>query len=268
MPELPEVETVRQTLKPLLIGKTIEKVEVFYRKMTNDQNFELRLKGQTIHDIKRYGKYLIFILDDLSMISHLRMEGKYFHLKDEPIRKHEHVIFHLNDGHTLRYHDVRKFGRFELKDKTNFMKELPLSKMGPEPKDADDDQLYQRLKTKQITIKQALLDQHILSGLGNIYVDETLFNARIHPLKLCKTLTRKQVKDIINSAQMILERAVLLGGTHIRTYYAPGGIDGRFQNELKVHTKKDQPCQICHTTIIKMVVGGRGTYVCPICQKK
>jgi formamidopyrimidine-DNA glycosylase len=268
MPELPEVETVRQTLRPLLIGKTIEKVDVLYQKMTLNEDFEIRIKGQMIHDIHRYGKYLIFILDDCSMISHLRMEGKYFHLKQEPIRKHEHVIFHLSDGHTLRYHDVRKFGRFELKDKVHYMEEAPLSLMGPEPKDASGFNIFKKLKSKRIPIKKALLDQHIVSGLGNIYVDETLFQARIHPLKTCHTLTKAQVNTILLSATSILDRAIVLGGTHIRTYYAPGGIDGRFQNELKVHTKKGQPCQVCHTPIIKMVVGGRGTYVCPVCQKK
>jgi formamidopyrimidine-DNA glycosylase len=268
MPELPEVETVRKTLEPLLKGLTIESVSVYHPNMIESKTFETAIIGQTIHEINRIGKYLLFMLDDYVMISHLRMEGKYFLTEPRKKHPHEHVIFHLNNKQTLIYHDVRKFGRFQLRKKTSYLLEKPLSNLGPEPKDAAFIDIYHQLKKRHITIKQALLDQQVMAGLGNIYVDETLFRACIHPMKKTSSLTKKNVQDIVIHARDVLNHAVMLGGSTIRSYYATIGVDGKFQNELKVHTKKDQPCPVCQTNIIKIKVGGRGTYVCPKCQKK
>lgn len=268
MPELPEVETVRKTLEPLLKGLTIKDVKVYHQNMIESKTFQKDIMGQTIKSISRMGKYLLFMLDDYVMISHLRMEGKYFLTDPRKKHAHEHIVFHLNNGQTLIYHDVRKFGRFQLRSYQSYLTEKPLSLLGPEPKDARPEFIYQQLKKRHITIKQALLDQHVMAGLGNIYVDETLFRAQLYPTKKTSTLTKKQVSDIVVHARDVLDHAVKLGGSTIRSYYATVGVDGKFQNELKVHTKKDEPCPVCQTQIIKIKVGGRGTYVCPRCQKK
>jgi len=267
MPELPEVETVRQTLRPLLINKCIETVEIYWDNCVRTKDFKTRIQGQCIHDILRYGKYLVFILDRDVMISHLRMEGKYYVHQPRKKAHHEHVVFHLNSNESLTYHDTRKFGKFELKSKQTYLEVPPLSLLGKEPKDIDSNTLYQRLLLKRIPVKMALLDQHLMAGLGNIYVDETLYRAKIHPLKPCFKLTKVDVKSIIDHAKDVLAHATALGGSTIRSYHATHGVDGKFQNELHVHTKKDVPCHLCQTPIIKIKVGGRGTYVCPTCQK-
>ncbi len=140
------------------------------------------------------------------------------------------------------------------------------SLFAPEPKDLNIHKFYETLQKKRIEIKAVLLDQHIISGLGNIYVDETLFLSKIHPTRLANTISLDEAKLIIDSAIKVLDKATKLGGTTIRSYTSSLGVHGRFQNELNVHMRKDLPCPICQTKIIKMKVKGRGTYVCPNCQ--
>jgi len=269
MPELPEVETVRRTLEEHLREDVILSVTPIYKKLiTNPLDAFIKdIQNQKIHSLLRMGKYLIFELDKDVMIIHLRMEGK-FYIKTpiEPILKHEHVIFHLTSGRELRYHDVRKFGTITLQPKTDYLEMHPLNKLAPEPKDQNLMTFFQKLQKKKIEIKASLLDQHIISGLGNIYVDETLFLAKIHPQRLSYTLTIEEADCILKAAIKVLDKAVLLGGTTIRSYTSSLGVHGRFQNELNVHTKKGEPCPVCGTPILKMKVKGRGTYVCPNCQ--
>ena len=268
MPELPEVETVRRTLESVIQHDEIMDVTCIYSKLiTSDvDTFKKDIIHQKIERIDRMGKYLIFILTNYALIIHLRMEGKFFIKKDEPIMKHEHVIFHLKSGKTLRYHDVRKFGTITLHALSNYLDVYPLSKLGKEPKDVDIEFFYQKLKKKEIAIKSALLDQHIISGLGNIYVDETLFLSKIHPERHASSITKKEAQRLLASAISVLAKATELGGTTIRSYTSSLGVTGRFQNELNVHMKKGEPCPICQTPIIKIRVGGRGTYVCTKCQ--
>ncbi len=269
MPELPEVETVRRILEKQVVGKVIHHVDVFYEPMikTDLQTFKLAVQGQEIVRLERYGKYLVFVLKDVVFIVHLRMEGKFFIKQYEQRDKHEHIIFTFEDGATLRYHDVRKFGTVDVKTHENYLTTHPISSLGPEPKDADPKTVYQTLHHKKVAVKTALLDQHIISGLGNIYVDETLFLSRIKPTRRTDRLTKKEVKTLIESARIVLAKAVKLGGTTIRSYTASLGVTGRFQHELNVHTKVGEPCNVCGTIIIKTKVGGRGTYACPTCQK-
>ena len=269
MPELPEVETVRSTLELHLKKDIITHVTPYYEKLiTGDPNiFYQSIKGQTIQSISRMGKYLIFVLDDDALIIHLRMEGK-FYIKTplDPVLKHEHMVFHLKSGRELRYHDVRKFGTLTLLPRDQYMELDPLNRLGLEPKDQKLETFFSRINKKNIEIKAVLLDQHIISGLGNIYVDETLFHAKIHPTRKANQITLDEADAILKSAIKVLDKAVALGGTTIRSYTSSMGVHGRFQNELCVHTKRGQPCPICQTTIIKMKVKGRGTYVCPTCQ--
>jgi formamidopyrimidine-DNA glycosylase len=274
MPELPEVETIRRTLKRFVLNRTIDHVTVYWGKIIKQpddaEQFNHLLMGQTIHDIKRKGKFLLFELDDYTLISHLRMEGKYsVHYKDEPVKKHTHVIFTFTTDEELRYNDVRKFGTMHLVNKGEELLQNPLNKLGPDPFDADFtfDYFYQKLKNTNRSIKAVLLDQTVVAGLGNIYVDETLFKAGVHPLKKANKLTKKEVQEIQKQAILTLEEAVKQGGTTIRSYVNSQGEMGMFQQELFVYGQENKACKNCGGPITKMKVAGRGTHVCLHCQK-
>ena len=273
MPELPEVETVKESLKRFIIEKKIKEIYSPYPNIIKmDLSvFKEKLINQSFTDIRRYGKYLLFDLDDYTLVSHLRMEGKYFlrnNLKE--LTKHEHVVFKLEDNLYLSYHDVRKFGTMELVDKFKEYELESIKKLGLEANQEkiDAEKIYQIFKNSKRPIKSVLLDQSILTGLGNIYVDETLFRSKIHPEELASNLSLEETKIIIKNAKKVLDKAIALGGTTIRTYQSSLGVDGRFQNELKVHTMQGMPCLVCETKIEKIRVGGRGTYFCPSCQKR
>lgn len=268
MPELPEVETVRRTLEHALVGERIQFVHLLYEKMVRENKdvFVSTLKGQTLRKVERKGKYLMFILDTHVLIVHLRMEGKFFIKQDEPLAKHEHIRIIFDSGKELRYHDVRKFGTMDLRTLNDYLSTDPIDALGNEPWDINISDFHHQISKKSIEIKASLLDQKIISGLGNIYVDETLFRSGIHPTRQSSSITSDEATRLIQSAQYVLEKATSLGGTTIRSYTSSLGVTGRFQNELMVHMKKGQPCPICGSRIIKMKVKGRGTYVCEKCQ--
>lgn len=268
MPELPEVETVRRILKGQIINRKIKDVTVLWDNiLINDkESFINNIIDETFEDIKRRGKWLIFVLDDYYLLSHLRMEGKYFLKKhDEEILKHEHVIFYLDNGVDLRYHDTRKFGKMQLVPKSENIEDY--IKLGLEPFDENLNPSYLKDKWKKNNkeIKTALLDQTVIAGIGNIYADEILFASRISPFKRAKDLDDNELKKIIKYTREILTSAIKAGGTTIRSYTSSLGVTGRFQRELKVHTKNI--CPVCNASIIKTKVGGRGTYYCERCQK-
>ncbi|MBK5243409.1 MAG: DNA-formamidopyrimidine glycosylase [Eubacteriaceae bacterium] len=268
MPELPEVETVRRTLKNFIIEKKIKEVRVHYDKIVvgDTKNFVESLKGQTICDIDRVGKYLVFILDSQAFISHLRMEGKYNITEaSTPLNKHEHLSFVFSDGTELRYQDTRKFGRIELVNKETYHQDLPLCKLGPEPWDADPQEIYSKIHRSSLPIKTLLLDQTIMSGIGNIYANEICFSMKMHPLTPGKRVSKKRVAELIAVSKEILEQAIAQGGTTIHSFDA-NGITGLFQVQLQVHMQK--VCQVCNGPITKEMVRGRGTYYCKVCQKK
>lgn len=274
MPELPEVETIKNTLKRFVTNKTIAEISVLWpniiKRPDDVEQFKHYLVGQTIHDITRKGKFLLFQLDDSVLISHLRMEGKYsVHSSEEPMKKHTHVIFSFTDGEELRYNDVRKFGTMHVFDKGEASNQKPLNQLGPDPFDEDFtlDYFYKKLKKTERVIKAALLDQSIVAGLGNIYVDETLFKAKVHPLKKASRLTKKEVKAVQEQAIITLREAVAQGGTTIRSYVNGQGEMGMFQQELFVYGQENEPCKNCGKPIVKMKIGGRGTHVCVSCQK-
>ncbi len=270
MPELPEVETVKNTLKKQIIGKTISLVSVYWENIIAYPNIEIftkQIKNQTINDIKRRGKWLMIELDDYYLLSHLRMEGKYFiKNKDKPKEKHEHVIFTFSDGSDLRYHDTRKFGKMYLVNKEDVYKVKPLSDLGLEPWDKNLNATYLKSKLNKKPIKTELLDQSIIVGIGNIYADEILFLSKISPLTQANDLGEKDLKNIIKNTKAVLEKAIHYGGTTVKSYTSSEGVHGRFQNHLLVHTK--EKCPICNQKIEKITVGGRGTYYCKNCQKK
>lgn len=268
MPELPEVETIKKTLETKLINKKIKSIEIIYDKII-DGDVDLfinRLTNQTITKIDRIGKYLIFVLEDDAFISHLRMEGKYFVVSsDEPILKHCHVIFHLDQNIDLRYFDTRKFGRMELVSHDNYKNEQPFSRLGQEPFDIDTKVLYEKFKNSSRPIKDILLEQSIILGIGNIYANEICFKIKIHPETPAKNLSFERVEELKQASIEVLNEAIKQGGTTIHTFSADG-IDGKFQVMLKVHGKVKQPCENCGTIIEKIKIKGRGTYYCPHCQ--
>lgn len=274
MPELPEVETVRRGLIKQVGGAVITHVDVFWNKMItppfSSDKFKEVLVGEKVHTVERRGKYLIFLLDHWAMVSHLRMEGKYEVVRrDEPIKKHTHVIFHLADGRDLRYLDVRKFGRFTLLPIEKQNDYEPIRKLGPEPKAEyfHVKNFHQKLTKTKRAIKPVILDQTVVAGIGNIYADESLFLAKINPLKPANTLNKKETIALHAAIIEVIQNAVELGGTTIRSYVDSTGAKGNFQVELNVYGKKDQPCPRCGTPIEKIKVAQRGTHFCPNCQR-
>lgn len=275
MPELPEVETIRRTLKELVLNKKITGIEVFWGKIIKHpddiEHFRQIVIGQTIRDVKRKGKFLVFELDTDMLVSHLRMEGKYFINQTGMERdKHTHVIFNFSDGSSLNYNDVRKFGTMHVFSKENYLKVKPLNQLGPDPFEEDFciDYLKDKLSKTTRYIKAALLDQTIIAGLGNIYVDEVLFKAKIHPEKRANTLTEEQIELISKYSYEVLKAAVKQGGTTIRSYVNGDGEMGLFQQELYVYGQENEACKVCGDTIEKFKSSGRGTHVCLTCQEK
>ena len=273
MPEIAEVETVRNTLKKRILNKRIKKVEVYYEPMIESDidAFKKNLVGESFIDIKRRGKWLIFETEKYYLLSHLRMEGKYFIKDKQEIKdKHEHVIFTFIDDTTLRYADTRKFGRMNLILKTEIDNTECIKKQGLEPGDKKltADYLLKKFAKKQLPIKTVLLDQTIISGLGNIYANEVLFAAGINPLTKACNLTKEDCERIVKRAAEIIEAAIKMGGTTIRSYTSSLGVTGKFQQNLKVHKREKEKCLVCGTAIENIKVGGRSTYFCPNCQKE
>ncbi len=270
MPELPEVETVRRVLLNNLANLKINDVIVRYDNIIDQDKYEFikNVKNKTIIDILRRGKFLIFKLDKGYIISHLRMEGKYFYVENNSLdNKHIHVIFKLSNNYDLLYQDVRKFGRM-LYIEDDIYNKLPLSKVGIDlilDKQIDYDQIYAKIINKALLIKETLLDQSIIAGLGNIYVDEVLFASKIRPDTLSKDITMDQLKSIINESKRIFDLAIENKGTTIRSYTSSLNVKGNYQDFLMVHTK--EYCKICNSKIEKIKIGGRTTYFCKNCQK-
>lgn len=273
MPELPEVETVKETLKLKLIGKKIKDVKVYYDGIIaypEVKEFSKQIKNLLIKDIKRRGKWLMFDLDNYYLLSHLRMEGKYFFKnKEDKLDNHEHVVFTLDDDEELRYRDTRKFGKMYLIKKEDINSIGPIKDLGLEPWDdnLNINYLKDKYKNKRLPIKTVLLDQSIIVGIGNIYADEILFLSKLNPLIKCCDLKDNDLDNIIKYTKEVLEKAIKLGGTTIRTYTSVDGVHGRFQNELLIHGKDKDVCPNCGQPIEKIRVGGRGTYYCINCQK-
>ena len=273
MPELPEVETVRRGLERLVVGKTIGQVQVRYAKMigTRVDSFVHDLSGQTIEKIGRRGKYLLFYLTGGVLVSHLRMEGKYLFYPDAvPERKHAHVFFEMTDGGTLVYEDVRKFGTMELLAPELLDAYFVSKKLGPEPTEQDFDLEIFRgaLKRSKKPIKSHLLDQTLVAGLGNIYVDEVLWRAKVHPSRTSNSLSAQEARKVHDQTIEVLGQAVEKGGSTIRTYTNAFGKDGTMQDFHQVYDKAGQACSRCGSIIEKIQLGGRGTHFCPKCQRR
>lgn len=273
MPELPEVENVRTTLSKQVISKTIDQVIVRVPKMIQRQpadEFVHMLVGEQIEGIRRRGKFLLFDLTHCTIISHLRMEGKFrVYPETEEVTKHTHIIFHFTDHTELRFLDVRKFGTMEVVQKQQEKNTKSLQKLGPEPLSAHFELAPFASKLKKTTraVKTALLDQKLVAGIGNIYADEICFEAEVLPTRSGNSLTNKEVKKLYEATKKIIGIAVQAGGSSVRTYENAQGKKGNYQEFLKVYGRPGERCLRCGGTVEKIKLNGRGTHFCRGCQK-
>lgn len=267
MPELPEVETIKNELAPWVVGQSFTEVAIVDAKLVcgcSAREVRRGLVGQKIESLERRGKYLIFRLSNSrSLIVHLRMTGVLL-LDPEEVDRYARAIFHLSNGHRLVFSDRRRLGVLWLVDDASDV----ICKLGPEPLDRrfTPDILEQRLSRHHIPIKAALLDQCIVAGIGNMYADEALFAARIHPLRKTDDLSPEEVRTLHNSIRRILRAAIGSKGASVDTYVRPEGELGTAHSDFKVAHKGGEPCPVCGCPIERIVVQNRGTYFCPRCQ--
>jgi len=274
MPELPEVETLRRALEHRLQGKTVQTVVIHYTPLVRQPSAEALsqvLPGQRLEAVQRRGKYLLWQWTDYTLVVHLRMEGKFWFGWSEHVQaKHVHAVLTFTDGTVLLYQDVRKFGTWDLVPKGKLHFVPVLEKLGPEPLATDftPERLARQLAGHaRSMIKSALLNQQVVAGLGNIYVDEALFLAKIHPERRVGTLQRRHVKSLHAAMVDVLQRGLAAGGASVRTYRHSNGEEGGFQHQLSVYGREGEPCRRCGQPIRRIVVAGRGTHFCPRCQR-
>ena len=273
MPEKPEVMTVCKALRTKILNKKITGCNVYWNNIIAKPEvnlFKKNIIGQRINNIFSRGKFIVVELDNNYLLIHLRMEGKFtFRKVLSELEKHEHVEIILDDKISWRYRDVRKFGKMYLIEKDKLYEEPPLNKLGYDfyDKELTADYLYKSICSKKLPIKSVLLDQSIISGIGNIYDDEILFLSKISPLRRACDVSFEECNLIVDNTRSVLEKAVELGGTTIKSFTSEEGVHGLFQNKLLVHGKVGEKCPVCGEKIIKIKVGGRGTYYCLKCQK-
>jgi len=279
MPELPEVETIRGQLDKLLTGKKIAKVQVSLPKMvklTLDK-FRKIVIGSTIKCVARRAKILIFELSDgWSMLVHLKMSGRLiFRKKKEPLQEPDtrwnHLIYYFSDGSRLFHNDLRQFGYVKLVKSEELDKFFIKEKLGPEPLEKDftlDDFSAILHKRPNWKIKKFLMDPSNIAGIGNIYSDEILFFARVHPLRLIKDLTPEQIKKIFIGIKRILTEATQYKGTSQNDYLDAFGKEGSYVPHLKVYSREGQKCKKCPGIVERIKIGGRSAHFCPKCQNK
>jgi formamidopyrimidine-DNA glycosylase len=267
MPELPEVETVKNELAPYVVGRTITDVTPIWPgiiKQVSVEEFRSRVRGQKITALSRRGKYLFFHLSGGEiLVAHLKMSGSLFLNTVEP-PKYTRIIIHLDNGNNIYFRDPRKFGMLKLIAKP----EEIISKLGPEPIDKDFSVkvFAERLKDRKAPIKALLLDQKFLAGVGNMYADEALYLARIHPERISGSLTREEIGRLHQALREVLKAGIDNKGASIVTYYRPDGSTGKAHFQFNVAHGMRETCKICGSPIKRIVVRGRGTYYCPKCQ--
>jgi formamidopyrimidine-DNA glycosylase len=265
MPELPEVETIARTLTPELVGQTILSADLRWARtlaIPSPAQFKKRIAGQKILDVSRRAKYLVIQLETCSFLVHLRMSGDLLiragKIKPE---KHDRLILHLSNGTNLAFNDTRKFGRVWLTDQP----ETILGKLGPEPleKGFTPRWLFDALHKRSRALKPLLLDQTFLAGLGNIYTDECLHIAQLHPRAASNNVTEEQAYDLHKAIRAVLREGIRRNGASIDWVYR----GGEYQNHFRVYDREGKPCLVCGTAIQKFTVGQRGTHICPNCQR-
>lgn len=273
MPELPEVETVKRALSKTIVDKKILNIESNFKKIVakpDFKTFQNSIIGKKIESLSRRGKFLFFHLSGGQiMVSHLRMTGHWLVGSKIKRNKFMHLIFHLSGSQTMVYSDIRKFGRVWLIDAKELEKFEPILKLGPEPLGNEFvfAEFSQKLAKNKGKIKVILLNQQVVAGLGNIYVDEVLHDAGVSPLRSANQLKVAEKKRIFDAIRKIIAQAIKFRGTTVVNFTTPEGKGGEFQKQLKVYGKKGNSCPRCKGEIKRIVVAGRGTHYCPSCQK-
>jgi formamidopyrimidine-DNA glycosylase len=273
VPELPEVETVRTSLEPVLLGRTFERVAIDDPRLTrpfDPQAVARELEGERVASVERRGKYLVVRFESgRVLLVHLRMTGSFRHVPagvpaDGP---HTRAVVRLDDGSDVTYRDVRRFGTWLLVEPSELDTYLA-ARLGEEPlaRGFGPAALATRLANRRAPLKAALLDQRTLAGLGNIYVDEALWRARLHPLRPANSLDADEVRALHRGIRSALRMGIARQGATLRDYAQPDGTRGSMQHEFKVYGREGEPCDRCGTPIAKTRAGGRGTWYCPTCQ--
>ena len=274
MPELPEVETVCRALSKVIKNSRIKKIE-FYRKDLRWQvkdNLEVTLKNNIFIDPYRRGKYILIPTNtDRIFLIHLGMSGQIRIKKKDIVQKHDHMrmIVENNNKHfVVTYNDSRRFGYIDLFKKKELREHFLLSKIGVEPlgRELTTDYLQNNFKKRVINIKNALIDQKIIAGIGNIYASEILYKAKINPLRKVNSLSQNDLNSIITYTKTILKKSIDVGGTTIRDHMQPDGSLGYFKQKLQVYGKTNEKCKTCNSFIVKEVISNRSTFVCRHCQ--
>lgn len=273
MPELPEVETVARLIRPNLVGRTVRACEVSWARTVGGRvaSFERAVVGARVERVERRAKYLVFELSRQqrpagALLGHLRMTGR-MHVEEagwDP-GKFAKVRLELDDGRAFHFIDVRKFGRLEFTPDA----QAALDSLGPEPlgESFTAEGLFEALRSRSRALKPLLLDQTFVAGLGNIYVDESLFRARLHPLANSARVPRERAHALWSEIRATLSEAIEREGSSFDTFYrTPEGNPGAYQDQFKVYGRTGQPCSVCSTPIRRLVVGQRGTHICPRCQ--
>ncbi|HEX8158299.1 MAG TPA: bifunctional DNA-formamidopyrimidine glycosylase/DNA-(apurinic or apyrimidinic site) lyase [Solirubrobacteraceae bacterium] len=271
MPELPEVETIRRQLAPLVEGRALRALEVLDPKWCEPLAPEAladALQGREVQRLGRRGKYLIWeAFDEVYLLMHLRMTGTVLY-DSPPQTLYARVRFELDDGHELHFCDPRRFGTGELVLGRPALEEFLDARLGVEPlgEDFTAEHLYRVTRNRRAPIKALLLDQRRVAGVGNIYANEALFRAGIHPLRPAGTLKRAQVAALRDALVAALSAGLNAGGASIDDFRHPDGVRGAFQNEFLVHGRAGEACEVCGRLVVKFVAAGRGTYACERCQ--
>lgn len=272
MPELPEVEHAARSLGAQIIGRRIIAVtKLDWERMVETPNVEeflLLLQGREVQQAGRRAKWLLLSLDSgWTLALHLRMSGSVtVHEPEAEPDGHTHLVLQLDDGRQVFFHDTRKFGRARLLDKAGLAALDAAHGIEPLRQEFTPQYLAQLLRSRRSLIKPLLLDQRRIAGIGNIYADEALWRAQIHPLRISESLDEDEVVRLCSSIQSVLEQGLEYGGSTLRDYRNGYGEPGSNQDHFNVYDRKGQPCLRCGATIVRIVVGQRGTHVCPVCQ--
>lgn len=268
MPELPEVETIIRGLQQQLVGLKIVRIRVNLPKVIRRGDISL-LKGAAIQGISRRGKIILITLSNkITILVHLKMSGQIIYTSSEkPATKHTHLIFELSDGNQLRYIDPRQFGYFLLIKNSELSQIRPLTTLGPDPLKISLDDFKERISKRKGRIKSLLLNQSFLAGIGNIYADEILHQAQIHPLKPAQNISVPQIERLYQASKEILTEAIERKGSSIRDYLDSSGQEGNYQKLHQAYQREGKPCLTCQTKIARLKIGGRSSYFCPNCQK-
>ncbi len=272
MPELPEVETVVRDLRPLLVGRRLASVQVGAKALRRrwSADWEARLIGRRVREVRRRGKWIILVLDHgLYLVVHLGMTGQLTVVPaDKPPAPHTHVVFDLDRGREqLRFRDVRRFGSATVfEDQAALDEFFRDARLGPEPFDLDPVYWRDILAKTARCLKAVLLDQRVVAGVGNIYADESLFEARLHPTRPGRSLNAAEAGRLRQAIAKVLNRAIHQRGSSIRNYVGGSGLKGSYQEEFRVYGRTGRPCPRCRTPIGRIRLAGRSTHFCPRCQ--